>query len=297
MRETYSPDRLPQLNCCRVLFPFIKASFLFLSHAFERVEPSQVLSSIIKEFWIYENEDSTPTQQKIIPDGYSEIIIHYGDVYRINITGKWEVQEQILFSNQISKFFFLENTGQSAMIGIKLHPCSFHELFQIDLGVYTDHVFPLIDILHEKTQELDKLTNKRYSITQRVEMLEKWISTYAPFSNNTNNIRQVVDFIFESNGMFEVRQLSDRFELSTRQLERQFKKVTGVTIKFFARIIRFNYIFQQMKEENKSWVQIALSSGYFDQSHFIKNFKEFTGEEPSIYGFDKKNLANFFLSK
>ncbi|MEM1408493.1 MAG: helix-turn-helix domain-containing protein [Bacteroidota bacterium] len=44
-------------------------------------------------------------------------------------------------------------------------------------------------------------------------------------------------------------------------------------------------------------MQIALDSGFFDQSHFIKDFKEFTGEDPSKYLFEEKNMANFFLKK
>jgi AraC-like DNA-binding protein len=43
--------------------------------------------------------------------------------------------------------------------------------------------------------------------------------------------------------------------------------------------------------------ELGIASGYYDQSHFIKNFKAFTGEEPSGYFFDQPNLANFFLRK
>ena len=74
-----------------------------------------------------------------------------------------------------------------------------------------------------------------------------------------------------------------------------FKKIIGITPKFFSRIVRLKYIFESMKAEKTSWVRLALQTGFFDQSHFIKNFKEFTGEEPSGYGFDEKSLANFFL--
>jgi AraC-like DNA-binding protein len=52
-----------------------------------------------------------------------------------------------------------------------------------------------------------------------------------------------------------------------------------------------------MQRKDNAWVDVALNSGYFDQSHFIRNFKAFTGESPAQYGFDKKNLANFFLRK
>jgi YesN/AraC family two-component response regulator len=52
-----------------------------------------------------------------------------------------------------------------------------------------------------------------------------------------------------------------------------------------------------MQKEKISWTQVGLESGYYDQAHFIKNFKAFTGEDPSRYFFEEPNLANFFLKK
>ena len=85
---------------------------------------------------------------------------------------------------------------------------------------------------------------------------------------------------------------------SERQLERMFRKYIGLSPKLYSRIIRFAHIFQVVqgsKEMNGS--QLGIASGYYDQSHFIKNFKAFAGEEPSGYFFDQSNLANFFLRK
>ncbi|MEP5072365.1 MAG: helix-turn-helix domain-containing protein, partial [Crocinitomicaceae bacterium] len=112
-----------------------------------------------------------------------------------------------------------------------------------------------------------------------------------------SKVKHCVESIFASHGMIDIVQMAEDVQLSTRQLERLFKKVIGLSPKFYCRIIRFNYIFEVMKEQKDSWIRTALQSGFFDQSHFIKNFKEFTGEEPSNYGFDDVNLANFFLKK
>jgi AraC-like DNA-binding protein len=49
---------------------------------------------------------------------------------------------------------------------------------------------------------------------------------------------------------------------------------------------------QQHKEK---WTSLAYEAAFFDQAHFIKDFKHFTGENPGKYSFDEKNMANFFL--
>jgi AraC-like DNA-binding protein len=64
----------------------------------------------------------------------------------------------------------------------------------------------------------------------------------------------------------------------------------------FARIIRFSYIFQLVQDNHQSWCGLAYEAAFYDQSHFIRNFKDFTGENPADYKFEEKNMANFFLS-
>ncbi|WP_315820028.1 DUF6597 domain-containing transcriptional factor [Paraflavitalea speifideaquila] len=74
---------------------------------FKRVNPGAGLEKIIDCYWIIENEDPTHHQQKIIPDGFCELIFHYGDPYRIRLTNTWEQQSIHLLAGQISRYFWL----------------------------------------------------------------------------------------------------------------------------------------------------------------------------------------------
>ncbi|MEM8938135.1 MAG: AraC family transcriptional regulator [Bacteroidota bacterium] len=261
---------------------------------YKRLNPSEALKEIVKEYWVYENENPEIKREKIIPDGYSEIIIHYKSPYRIHINGNWEMQSVILFSNQISSYFFLENTGSSGMIGIKLHPVSFYELFGGEMSSYTDHVVPLEEIIPKKSIHLIEALNREIGIPTKILSIDRWITSQARV---ISKMRIAVDRILETNGLIDIQKLAIEGGQSLRSFERKFKKVVGVSPKFYSRIIRFSKIFHKIRSEDHSWVSLALQSGYFDQAHFIKNFKEFTGEEPSKYGFNEKNLANFFLIK
>lgn len=270
------------------------------SMLFKRVAPTEKLKSFIREYWMVEDDDPSPTLQKIIPDGFCEIIFHYGDVYRINLHGDWETQSRMLFAGQITDHFYLENTGRSGIVGIKLQPAAFYNLFGIEMSQFTNRVVELNSIL---SNGLLKGTNgiieKNIDPEKRIELVETWLLDILNQQEIklTIKIQQALNIIFEQNGMADIENIAEKINYTRRHLEREFKKVVGLTPKFFSRIIRFNYIFQLMKQEDASWISIALDSGHFDQSHFIKNFREFTGEEPSQYGFDEMNLANFFLKK
>jgi AraC-like DNA-binding protein len=266
---------------------------------FTREEPSQALKPFVKEYWIVEDESTVPVLQKIIPDGYCEIIFHYGDPYRIKLHGKWEMQSRVLFAGQISNHFYLENSGCSGIMGIKLQPAAFYNLSGTDMTTFTDRVVDLDPIMPEKfIKAPDGLADNKITVTERICLAEAWLAEIVqqPLYNSLK-VREALDIIFEKNGMVDIEEIAGHLKQTRRHLEREFKKIVGLTPKFFSRIIRFNHIFQLMKERDSSWISIALDSGHFDQSHFIKNFKEFTGEEPSKYGFNDNNLANFFLNR
>ena len=72
--------------------------------------------------------------------------------------------------------------------------------------------------------------------------------------------------------------------MSIKTFERKFIEQVGASPKIFSRIVRFNKaITLKMKEYKKSWTSIALDCGYFDQMHFIKDFKLFTGDTPAAF--------------
>lgn len=266
---------------------------------FKREQPSQELKPYIREYWVVEDESTVPLRQKIIPDGYCEIIFHYGDPYRIKLHDKWEIQSRMLFAGQISNHFYLENSGASGIIGIKLQPAAFYSLSGNDMTTFTDRVVDIRSIMSEKfINPAFDLINGKLDLAERIRLAEIWLTElFRQPLHNVVKVQEALNIIFEQNGIVDIEEIAGQLKQSRRHLEREFKKIVGLTPKFFSRIIRFNYIFQLMKERDSSWIGIALDSGHFDQSHFIKNFKEFTGEEPSKYGFNKSNLANFFLNK
>jgi len=104
-----------------------------------------------------------------------------------------------------------------------------------------------------------------------------------------------VALIIKSKGAISITEVIEQIGISERSLERYFKKYGGLAPKFYSRVIRFSNIFEFIQRDNFSWADVLYPAGFYDQAHFFKNFKEFTGEEPSKYGFDEVNMANFFF--
>ncbi len=262
---------------------------------FERIEPRSSLSHIIQCFWHVDSlDDTTPQRQKIIPDGSPEIIFHYGDPYKTNISGSWEMQEMQLLAGQIRNHFHLENTGHSGMIGIKFIPTALTRLFGIDMSQVTDQVVSL----NSKIPDFPKVTlsnvdNKQEFINEIQYNFEKLL----PSKEDNSHIETAVSHLLKAKGLISIADLCKLVDLSERQLERLFAKYVGLSPKFYCRVIRMKYVFELMQANDNSWSDLVYQSGFYDQSHFIKNFKEFTGEDPTNYGFSIENMANFHLKE
>lgn len=265
---------------------------------FSRFEPAKELTSFIECFWIIEDDDKTPRLQKIIPDGFNEIIFHYGDPYRINLSGQWEVQSRSLLAGQIRKHFFLENTGVSGMVGIKLKPTAITHLYGFSMHQLTDRAVDISSVLGDHFISTEGKLLAAASHTERIAILNNhFLQLLTTIKIKETAIDKAVELIFSQHGMIPVTAIARVAGVGERQLENLFKKYVGLSPKFFTRIIRFSYIFQLIQENNQSWTGLAYEASFFDQSHFIRNFKDFTGENPSDYSFDEKNMANFFLHK
>lgn len=265
---------------------------------FKRINPSPVLEPIIECYWVIQDDDPTPKKQKIIPDGFTEVIFHFGDPYRIKLGTQWEVQSKTLIAGQITKHFLLENTGRSNILGIKLKPTTLTHLFDLNMSLLTDTVVNANSVAGGQLSILEKLLGggehyeekigKAVEHFQRLAAVKDWKETAADIA---------IGLIFEKNGMTTVTEISQEAGVGERQLENLFRKYVGLSPKFFSRIVRFNYIFELVQRNKQRWSSLAYEAAYYDQSHFIRNFKDFTGENPSDYAFDEKNIGNFFLNK
>jgi AraC-like DNA-binding protein len=91
-----------------------------------------------------------------------------------------------------------------------------------------------------------------------------------------------VKLIYQSKGTIRIKELNDRLFISQSPFEKRFRKVVGTSPKKFASIVRFNAVFNNLNT-TKSLAQLCYENNFFDQAHFIKDFKQFTGETPENF--------------
>jgi AraC-like DNA-binding protein len=93
---------------------------------------------------------------------------------------------------------------------------------------------------------------------------------------------EAVNLIYESRGTMRIKELNQKLFISQSPFEKRFRKIVCTTPKKFASIIRFNSLLDHF-HKSKSLTEICYENNFFDQAHFIKGFKQFTGETPESF--------------
>lgn len=164
------------------------------------------------------------------------------------------------------------------------------------MSTLTDKVVSIDAEILKSMYPIKEIALASQSFEVKVSKIENRFSKYFEQQNCKPTIRKrAVELIIAKRGAINIEEILSQFGISERALERYFHSNIGLSPKFYSRIVRFASIFALVNKSKIDWREIAYHAGFFDQSHFIRNFKEFAGEVPCGYGFSENNLANFFL--
>src|SRR5215510_2750197 len=118
--------------------------------------------------------------------------------------------------------------------------------------------------------------------SRRIHLVEDFLMARAPDIRPDPIVRAAVSWIEEARAMARIEELARRVGLSQSALERRFRRVVGASPKKFASIVRLRHVLH-LHSKGANFTSIAHAAGYYDQSHFIKDFKRFTGLAPETY--------------
>ena len=115
----------------------------------------------------------------------------------------------------------------------------------------------------------------------------------------TIQLNFALQLINETDGLMDIVQLRDKVGMARASFQNYFKEQVGVSPKMYSRIVRANAVYKQLNQTNtKDWHQIICDFEYFDQAHFIKDFKSITKLKPNQFfkevDLEKDTLLKFF---
>jgi len=254
---------------------------------FKVLPPAPALRRWVRYYWILKDDTRSPQiDEYLAPDGFEEIIFSYADGFRREEICGTETQEHVLSGSYVvgtkSCGVACARIGRLAMIGVKLWPQVLHSFLRRPLHDLSGKPLQFGDMNAPVLSELESRLFDAGSEAAIKEILDRGLLSALPFDPNdmlSFSIRE----LFESRGAVGIDELTSRCGVHYRTLEKAFRERVGVPPKTLAKVLRFKHAFNSLSDKAEAGRLGALECGYYDQSHFCKEFKFFTGRTPTRF--------------
>jgi len=176
-------------------------------------------------------------------------------------------------------------SGQLMMIAWFLRPHRLAPLFGLRAEEVTHCCVPLDDWPQVRETGLVERLGAAESLSSRLRLMEEFAAGLCAAARDGNRVAgYAVQAILRGAGRMPLRSLQEELRVTERGLQRLFAEHIGVSPKIYSRICKFQPAFRQLSAGNFSRLSdIAYDNGYADQSHLIREFREFTGLTPGGY--------------
>lgn len=244
--------------------------FIFIKH----FNPPKELDIIIDYIWVIEAHNLTSNNREdiIIPLGHINIVFNYGAEYLFLETDQEKVLPNQVIVGQIMKAKKVRYGQDLNQLGISLKPAGFKRLYDINVASITEKV---VDV-----KEIDPSLINLYKNLQCEKNIEQKINKVNHYFNLQKNeeteeillTEDMINYIEKHYHIFNILKMADFFSRSISATERFFKKNVGLTPKAYSDIIKFS---QNITSKSR---RKAMQQYYYDQSHFIKKSKKYSGK-------------------
>jgi len=164
--------------------------------------------------------------------------------------------------------------------GVRFRPGMSYGFLRLPGTEIADRSLPLADIWKTAAKDLNARLQDVESASECVHLIANALRVLPEHGV----VQRVSTAIVARSGQVRVDELAFDAGMSARQLRRLFLEQTGLTPKHLARVIRFRESVSRLGQAKRGdWAQVALDCGYYDQAHFINEFRELSGYRPAEY--------------
>jgi len=257
-------------------------------------KPSMLLQPFVDCYW--RGKFNIKSEQTVafdmVPNACLELIIHLDDL-RCHLPGpnNWSQTPDYMLIGLFTAARQVRFPGMVPVFTIRFKPEAIFSLFNLngseilekfeDISLMLDNDFR--DFCHRIREEKD--TETMILLTE--QFLLKQLTKRKKTSDYVNKAAELM----RNNDFNNIQEISAEVCISQRQLERKFRNIMGVSPKKYLRLTRINKVMHILEQNSPlDLTSVAYHCGYFDQAHFINDFKKITGKNPTVYFNEKQRF-------
>jgi AraC-like DNA-binding protein len=257
---------------------------------------SEKCERFVNKIWCLDNSigESLIENKLVLPNGCFNLAIVSGNAIEVHTSKKkYEMNEGFYFCSQMTNKVLVNIQPKTKVTIIQLHAWTLSMFPNYDLSDFSNSIIKINQTDFPFKHEIELGLNS--SISKLLNFINTYFEELDAAHPSKNIIEKICEIIKLHNEEISVSEIGKSLNSSQRLLQIKFKTATGLTIKKYIQILKFRKSVDQMvniSQEKLNLTDVALYNKYFDQSHFIKKFKDVTKTTPKMFNSDL-----YFLSK
>lgn len=261
--------------------------------------PNYPLNAFIDHFYYFSNYEAPHVIDRFLPNGEVQVIFDLTDqpksIYHNETLREIQSCRNVWFSGFRTKPITIPSGNENEMLIIQFKPGKAYPFLTVPMDKLTNTVVDAEMVMGREILSIRQRLIAASGPAEKFQLLERQLIKLSLKKLEKDPlISFAVSTILASPNKYSIRTLADRTGYSQKHLIKLFKEKVGVTPKAFLKVVRFQRAIQQIEHQlDIDWSAIVFDCGFYDQSHFIADFKHFSGFTPSAYLEQRGDFLNY----
>lgn len=259
------------------------------------------LKGYIEKLWVFESSGRVPHDdlKLIVPNGLVKLVIPFQN----GLAGKYENWFHLSPENQMTligisdqpAWVDVEHDVRSGTIGVEFSPLGAYRFFKLRQSAIKNQIHPLTDVSEKTAREIQEIIANTPVIAQKVKLLQQFLLSLFTKTASDLILEYCVKRIESTKGGVTIKRLEKETGYSSRWLHMKFDEKVGISPKNLCAITRFQFYFEALAQNKVSVLkQKEFYHLYYDQAHFTREFKRFTGLPPVKFANQVNDFGKIF---
>ena len=240
--------------------------------------------------WVFENSRRLPVEEMkvIVPNGMAKLVIPLSN----GLLGKYKDWQHLSKESSITLIGIadtpaivdVQHDAPHINIGIEFSPLGAYRIFQLRHVELRNRILPLEEVLGKSAKAITEKIANTDRISEKMEIIQSYLITLVSKSRQDEILDYCLLQIANSKGLISVSELEKKTGYSSRWLYEKFMEKVGLSPKSLASVARFMHFYEATaKNPTMNFFKEDIYDFFYDQAHFIKEFKRFTGSSPTRF--------------
>lgn len=262
-------------------------------------KPSALLSPYVKQYWGLENclKPGEEHVQRIVPNGLMDLTFYLGE-RPVLLNHQQESMESTVLAGHCNSSYDLCVTGNMRLFSVSLRPLGASMFFNLPMSELYGCIVPLRFLIKNRVEQLEGQLFEANDFQEQIWIVECFLTELLAKKNDDfgqQRLKESIGLINRNRGLVEVEKLAASACWSRKQFERNFQELVGTSPKQFMRIVRFQHtIHYKANHPDTKLTDLAYACGFFDQSHMISEFRDFSGITPRQFFTECEPFSDYF---